>query len=77
MRIDLQHSRDPLYDIQRRVPLAALQLSHVAVGEPYLMGERFQGYAPLAPDTSYIFAENLGHSHCPKRKEIFTFIQSL
>ncbi len=41
------------------------------------MGERFQGHSPLAPDAPYIFAENLGHSHRPKRKEIFTFIQSL
>lgn len=41
------------------------------------MRERFQSHAPLAPDAPYIFAENLGHLHRPKRKEIFTFIQSL
>jgi hypothetical protein len=41
------------------------------------MSERFQSHFPLTPDTPYIFAKNLGHSHRPKRKEIFTFIQSL
>lgn len=41
------------------------------------MRERFQRYSALAPYPAHIITENLGHSHRPKRKEIFTFIQSL